>query len=112
MNLRNTYLRTIKRGFSVASATLIFVAAVCAILLSLQISRILEQRAEALTAGKVDTANLAMSLTQHADLTIRAVDAALAGLIERLHSRDHEQQDGIARISAWLRMRSILVVLC
>ena len=103
MNLRNMNARAIRRRLSVATATLIFVAAVCATILSLQVSRILDQRAEALAAGKVDTANLAMSLTQHANLTIRAVDAALAGLVERLHSRDHEQPDGVARISAWLR---------
>ncbi|MFO1109178.1 MAG: EAL domain-containing protein [Bradyrhizobium sp.] len=103
MTFHSTSLRAIKRRVSVASATLIFVAAVCAIVLSLQITLVVDQRAEALAAGKTDTANLAMSLTQHANLTIRATDVILAGLAERLHARDQEQHDGIARIGDWLR---------
>lgn len=103
MILGNTSVSAIRRRFSVASATLIFVAVVCVTLLSLQITRIVDRRAEALAAGKTDTANLAMSLTQHANLTIRAADAALAQIVERLNARDQDQRGGTARIGDWLR---------
>lgn len=90
-----------KRGFSVPSATLALVVGICTIILGLQASRTVEQRAEALAAGKTETANLAMSLTQHVDLTFRAADTILAGLVERLQARDHKNNEGSTRLRAW-----------
>ena len=90
-----------KRGLSVASATLVFVVGVCAVILGLQASRIVEQRAEAVAAGKVDSDNIVVSLTDHANLTFRAADTILSGLAERVQAQDHGNSDGEARLKSW-----------
>lgn len=103
MTSEDTRSRVKTRRLSVASATLVFVIGVCAVILGLQVSRIVEQRAEALAAGKVDTDNLVVSLTRHADLTFRAADTILSGLAERLQAPDHGNRDGEARLKTWFR---------
>ncbi|MBV9564157.1 MAG: EAL domain-containing protein [Bradyrhizobium sp.] len=80
---------------------LVFVLLVCCIIAGLETSRILEQRAEALAAGKRDTANLANSLTQHAELTFRAADAVLLGLVERLETHDLQDSERTQRLNRW-----------
>lgn len=80
--------------FSTASAVLIFVLLISCAIAVLQVFRILEQRDTAIADGKRDTANLALSLTQHAELTFQAADAALTGLVERLEQGDHLKSNG------------------
>ena len=87
---------------SAATVTLVFVISVCAVISALQISRIIEQRQEVMEAGKRDTANLVTSLTQHADLSFRAADAVLSGLVERLENAGR-QEDDPARLRRWFR---------
>jgi diguanylate cyclase (GGDEF)-like protein/PAS domain S-box-containing protein len=77
-----------KPRVSVASATLVFVAIVCLVVLGQEASRIYTQKEQAVAAGTTATMNLATSLTQHAELTFRAVDVAVAGLAERLETAD------------------------
>ncbi len=90
-----------KRDFSVALVVLVFVIGVCAVIVGLQASKILEQRVEALAAGKTDTANLARSLTLHTDLTFRSADTILAELVERLQARDYEHNHGSRSLKTW-----------
>lgn len=92
-----------KRSLSVTTATLVFVIGVCAIIIGLQASRIVEQRAEAVALGKVETENLVVSLTQHANLTFRSADTLLAGLVERVQAQDLRNGEGEARLKAWVR---------
>ena len=66
---------------TVATATLGFVVIVCGVIMGLEASRILEQRAQALARGQRDTANLVMSLMQQAELTFRSADNVVAGLV-------------------------------
>ena len=85
------------------SATLVFVAAVCAIVLVGQSARIRDLRAEAVAAGRTETANLVTSLTQHANLSLRATEVVLTSLVDRLQSRDGMQGDEATRLKRWLR---------
>ncbi|MGA7806376.1 PAS-domain containing protein, partial [Bradyrhizobium sp.] len=80
---------------------MLFVLAVCGLIAGLEASRIFTQRAEALQDGKTDLANLAMSLTQHADQTFRGVDAVLAGLVAQLETTDRQDGDGVKRVTRW-----------
>jgi diguanylate cyclase (GGDEF)-like protein len=86
---------------SVATATLAFVLAVCVAIVGLEASRLLELRAEALADGRTDTANLVRSLTQHAELTFRAADAVLTGLVEQLERGDFSGEEGRDRLAGW-----------
>src|ERR1700688_5137201 len=77
-----------------------FIAAACAVLIGLEASRIFSQRSDVLADTRKDTANLAASLIQHAELTFRTADALLIGVVERL---EHESlgPETRRRLKAW-----------
>jgi diguanylate cyclase (GGDEF)-like protein len=77
-----------------------FIGAACAVLIGMESARILSQRSEVLAASRKDTANLAGSLLQHAELTFRTADALLIGIVERL---EHESlgPEARQRLRAW-----------
>ena len=77
-----------------------FIAIACAVLIGLATSHIISQRSEVMADSRKDTANLASSLIQHAELTFRTADAVLIGVVERL---EHEPLDSVARqrLRAW-----------
>jgi diguanylate cyclase (GGDEF)-like protein len=87
-----------KSSASVATATLVFVLAVCAAIIGLQVFHTLDERAAALEAGKRDTTNLVKSITQHAELTVRAADAVLTSLVEHLEHDDFKGDAGRAKL--------------
>jgi diguanylate cyclase (GGDEF)-like protein len=93
----------LKRRASVATATLVFVLAVCGAVVGLQASHILNERTRALENGKRDTSNLVKSLTQHAELTVRAADAVLTSLVEQLEHGDFKGDAGGARLATWFQ---------
>lgn len=66
MNYHDINQRKTRLRFSAASATLVFVAAICAIVLVFQTSRVLDQRAEAIAVVRTETANLAHLIHQMA----------------------------------------------
>jgi len=68
-----------------AIAALIVLA--CVAMFALETSDIINRRNEILAEGRKDTANLAGSLIQHAELTFRVADALLIGAVQRL---EHE----------------------
>jgi diguanylate cyclase (GGDEF)-like protein/PAS domain S-box-containing protein len=75
---------------SASATTIVFVLSVCAILIGHEAIRIWTSRDAALQDAQKDTENLARSLAQHADDTIRMVESILNGTVERLEagSRD------------------------
>lgn len=77
-----------------------FIAAACAVLIGLETSRTLSQRSELLADTRIDTANLAGSLIQHAELTFQTADALLIGIVERL---EHETlgPETYGRLRSW-----------
>jgi diguanylate cyclase (GGDEF)-like protein/PAS domain S-box-containing protein len=88
---------------TVAAATLGFVLIVCAAIVVLETSRVLEQRSEALARGQRDTANLVKSLMQQAELTFRSADNLVTGLVERLENGDLDKPGGRERLIAWFQ---------
>jgi diguanylate cyclase (GGDEF)-like protein/PAS domain S-box-containing protein len=79
-----------------------FVALACVIVFGLEISRVVSLYSEVRDDARKDTANLASSLVQHAELTFRTADAVLIGVVERL---EHEPLDaaGRERMKAWFK---------
>jgi len=77
-----------------------FVALACTVLIGLEVSRIVTQRATVIANARLQTANLTKSLLQHAELTFRTADAILIGVVERL---EHESFDAVTheRLKAW-----------
>lgn len=77
-----------------------FIAATCAVLIGLEISNIIGQRSAVLAEGRKETANLASSLIQHAELTFGTADAILIGVVDRL---EHERigAETSQRLKAW-----------
>jgi PAS domain S-box-containing protein len=71
---------------SLELATAAFIAIVCLTLIGIEGWRILSARATALGAGMVDARNLALSLSRNVASTLRAGDAILADLAERLEN--------------------------
>ena len=95
-----------KRGLpqlSVAAAITIFVLVVSAVAFGLQIARIMANRANVLASGRTDTSNLAMSLTQHANLALGAPAAMLTDIVERLGTTEHQSESGLAQLHRLLR---------
>jgi diguanylate cyclase (GGDEF)-like protein len=88
---------------TVATATLGFVLIVCAVIVGLETSHLLDERAQAIARGRRDTANLVKSLTQHAELTFRSAETVLAGLVERLENGDLNAPGGRERLAAWFQ---------
>jgi len=74
--------RSTRISASSATAALIFVA--CIALIGTETSRLVSQREEIVAEAEKETANLASSLTQHAELTFRVAEALLIGAAERL----------------------------
>ncbi|MRV71138.1 diguanylate cyclase [Duganella sp. FT92W] len=64
----------------------VFVAIVCLSLVVIDGWRSLNARAEVLASAERATANLARSMAQHADDTIKAADIALADIVERIET--------------------------
>jgi PAS domain S-box-containing protein len=72
-----------RRHRSLRAATIAFGAFVALVLIGMQTAYVVTQHSRALEAGGVTTANLARSIAQHAEDTIRTADAVLVGLVER-----------------------------
>ena len=85
-------LNRIRLGWrlSASATTVAFVVLVCAVLIGHEASRIWTGRDAALQDARKDTVNLARSLAQHADDTIRAVDAILISTVERMELGSHD----------------------
>ena len=88
---------------SVAAAITIFVLVVSAVTFGLQIARIMANRANVLAAGRTETSNLAMSLTQHANLALGAPAAMLTDIVERLGTTEYQSASGLAQLHRLLR---------
>jgi diguanylate cyclase (GGDEF)-like protein len=77
-----------------------FIAATCAVLIGLELSNIIDQRSAVLAEGRKETANLASSLIQHAELTFGTADAILIGVVDRLEHEGIGSETG-PRLKAW-----------
>jgi diguanylate cyclase (GGDEF)-like protein len=75
---------------SASATTVAFVLSVCAVLIGHEAFRIWTSRDAALQEGRKDTANLTRSLAQHAEDTIRTVDAILISMVERMEVGRHD----------------------
>jgi hypothetical protein len=78
-----------------------FIAVACVVLIGLEATRILSQRSDVLADSQKDTANLAASLIQHAELTFGTADAILIGVVDRLEQEPLAPQSR-ERLRAWL----------
>lgn len=78
-----------------------FVATVCLALLALEVSHVVGQRDEVMARARRDTANLAASLAQHADLTFRNADALLIATVERLENEAEFDAPAQQRLRNW-----------
>src|ERR1700751_1444968 len=79
---------------TVATATLGFALIVCSVIVGLEPSPLLDERAQAIARGRRDTANLVKSLTQHAELTFRSAETVLAGVGGRRGKRGPKPPGG------------------
>jgi hypothetical protein len=77
-----------------------FIAAICAVLIGLETSNIIDQRSAVLAEGRKETANLTGSLIQHAELTFGTADAILIGVVDRLEHESIGPETG-QRLKAW-----------
>ena len=82
-----------------------FVVMVCVAILALSGWREWMMRQAALENAEVGVANLARSLTQHADDTFELADSVIAGLVDRLEM-DGTSPAAIANISGTIATRS------
>jgi PAS domain S-box-containing protein len=76
------------------------IAVACITFLGIETAQILQYRSEVRTTGESNTANLARSLSSHAELTFRTADALLIAAVERLQNTtmDPQQQQ---QLRAW-----------
>jgi diguanylate cyclase (GGDEF)-like protein/PAS domain S-box-containing protein len=81
-----------------------FVALTCVVILTLSGLHVLESRREILRNAEVDVANLARSLTQHAEDTFALGDTVLLGLVDRLET-EGTGPAAIAKIQSFLQQR-------
>ena len=105
---QNVLSRRSKFGerLSVALATwglLAFIAIASLSILGLATFSIVEQRSAVIADGRKETANLALSLTQHAELTFRTADALLTGIVERLEHDGDLGPEQLERLKLWFR---------
>lgn len=84
------YRIALKSDSSAQRMAILFVALVVVSLIVLDVWQTLTARAQALRVSEITTSNLARSLAQHAEDTIKQSDTVLLGLIERI------QVDGTA----------------
>ena len=82
-----------------------FVTLVCVAILALSGWREWSSRQIDLATAEVDMANLARSLTQHADDTFELADTILVGLVNRLETEGTDPA-AIAKIQKFLQLRS------
>jgi len=80
--------------------TAAFIAVACTAVFGLEASHIISQRAAILDDGRKDTANLASSLVQQAELTFRTADALLIGTVERVE-HDGLSPESQQRLKRW-----------
>jgi diguanylate cyclase (GGDEF)-like protein/PAS domain S-box-containing protein len=85
---------------SASATTVAFVLLVCAVLIGHEAFLIWTSRDAALQDERKDTENLARSLAQHAEDTIRTVDAILISMVERMEvgSRDGSAIERLRRL--------------
>ncbi|MEI9987713.1 MAG: response regulator [Aliidongia sp.] len=81
-----------------------FVIIVCATLIVFEAWRIWNAREQALHDSAVDVTNLARSIGQHAQDTVKIADTALVGMVERLET-DGTDPEQMARIDRLLAAR-------
>ncbi|SFU38691.1 GGDEF domain-containing protein [Pseudoduganella namucuonensis] len=74
------------KRFSITFWATVFVATVCLSLVAIDGWRSLNARGELLAATERTTSNLARSMAQHADDTIKAADTSLADIVERIET--------------------------
>jgi diguanylate cyclase (GGDEF)-like protein/PAS domain S-box-containing protein len=89
--------RKLQSLVSPQASIIAFVGIFCLILIGHETFRIREGRFEALEDSRRDTANLARSLAQHAQDTIRTVDGVLSGMVEHLET-DAKDEAGLERL--------------
>jgi diguanylate cyclase (GGDEF)-like protein len=77
----------------------------CVAMFALETSNIVNRRSEILADGRKDTANLAGSLIQHAELTFRVADALLIGAVERLE-HDGTGLEARQRLKSWFEQEA------
>jgi diguanylate cyclase (GGDEF)-like protein/PAS domain S-box-containing protein len=75
---------------SASATTVAFVLLVCTVLIGHEAFGIWTSRDATLKDARKDTANLARSLAQHAEDTIRTVDAVLISMVERMEVGSHD----------------------
>lgn len=86
-------LRRLNRlPFSPRAMAVSFTMLVCFIVVGLGAMALWKERNAALDYARLNTENLTRSIGQHAEDTIRAVDAALIGLTEEMHSGGNSAQ--------------------
>jgi hypothetical protein len=84
MTMRPKPVSSNARRFSVTVATTAFVVAACVALVVLQFFNIARSREETLATARKETANLTISLVQHAELSFRTADASLAAITSQI----------------------------
>lgn len=84
MTMRPKPVSSNARRFSVTVATTAFVIAACVALVVLQFFNIAHSREETLATARKETANLTISLVQHAELSFRTADASLAAITSQI----------------------------
>jgi diguanylate cyclase (GGDEF)-like protein/PAS domain S-box-containing protein len=96
-----SWLRLRRR--SLAAEVIGFVAVVCLVLIGLEGWHSWQGREQAVSEDKIETANLARSLAQHAHDTVQAADTVLIGLRERIET------DGLASANL-ARLRQLMAL--
>src|SRR5258708_19231950 len=87
---RSGYRSSFGWRLSESATTVAFVLLVCAVLMGHGACGIGAGRDAALHDARKDTENLARSLAQHAEDTIRTVDAILISMVERMEVGSHD----------------------
>jgi diguanylate cyclase (GGDEF)-like protein/PAS domain S-box-containing protein len=97
---RSRYRSSFGWRLSASATTVAFVLLVCAVLIGHEAFGIWTSRDATLQDARKDTENLARSLAQHAEDTIRTVDAILISMVERMEvgSRDGSAIERLRRL--------------
>jgi PAS domain S-box-containing protein len=86
LDTREPTWRAMRRRVSLRMATSSFIVFVCVAFLGIEAVSILHARDGAMANAEQTTENLARSIAQHAEDSLRAVDSALIGLVERVET--------------------------